>query len=78
MVAVIKEGDRQMLQVHSLQDPFTSKLISAISQNVTAFDCTEADSILTCFALQRSNRTYYAYYSENRTTVVTSDGSGGV
>ena len=66
-----------MLQVHSLKDPYTSKLISAISKNVTAFDCSEADSILTCFALQRSNRTYYAYYSENRTAVATSDGLGG-
>ena len=66
-----------MLQVHSLQDPFTSKLISAVSQNVTAFDCSEGDNLLTCFALQRSNRTYYAYYSENRTALVTSDGQGG-
>ena len=78
MVALIKEGDKQMLQVHSLQDPFTSKLISAMSQNVTAFDCSEADSILTCFALQRSNRTYYAYFSENRTVVATSDGQGSI
>ena len=66
-----------MLQVHSLQDPFTSKLVSAVSQNVTAFDCSEGEAVMTCFALQRANRTYYAYYSENRTAAMmttTSDG----
>jgi hypothetical protein len=68
-----------VLQVHSLQDPFTSKLVSAVSQNVSTFDCSEVESIMTCFAVQRSNRTYYAYYQNNKTTaVVTSDGPPGI
>lgn len=51
VVALIRDGNSQVLQVHSLQDPYTSKIVSAVSQNVSAFDCTEQDSILTCFAL---------------------------
>jgi hypothetical protein len=41
VVALIREGNIQVLQVHSLQDPYTSRLVSAVSQNVSAFDCAE-------------------------------------
>jgi hypothetical protein len=79
VAALIRNGNNQVLQVHSLQDPFTSKLVSAVSQNVSTFDCSEVESIMTCFAVQRSNRSYYAYYQNNKTTaVVTSDGPPGI
>lgn len=41
VAALIRDGNNQVFQVHSLSDPFTSKLVSSVSKNATTFDCQE-------------------------------------
>jgi len=50
-VALDDNGSKN-LQVHTISNSATSKLLSALPGNVTGFDCFETDNLLQIYAVQ--------------------------
>ena len=54
VVVALLENDSKSLQVHTVGNSATSKLLSALPGNVSGFDCFESDNLLQIYAVQKS------------------------
>lgn len=52
VVVALSENDSKSLQVHTVGNSATSKLLSALPGNVSGFDCFESDNLLQIYAVQ--------------------------
>lgn len=51
-VALLDENGLKSLQVHTISNSVTSKLLSALPGNISSFDCFETDNLLQIYAIQ--------------------------
>ena len=52
VVVAIKENNSRSLQIHTISNSATSKLLSALPGNISGFDCFESANLLQIYAIQ--------------------------